>query len=465
MQKTFYAIICLIAICFSAEARKVKGDVKCNGKGISSVIVTDGKSFTKTKGNGRFSLEIDDKAEFVYIATPAGYSADWSNGSPEFYRRTEGTDYFSFDLIRTGDPGQTYNIIAVGDPQPRSDEHFEEFAGRPLDDLVSTASSLEGQTVGIVLGDICYDVLPLQKRWKEEIVRTGIPFYPSVGNHDHDKAFENDTLAIHAYRQNFGPENYAFFIGKDLVIVLDDIIYHSRSGYKEGYTDAIIEWVRGLMGHVAADCDVYVAQHSPLNGRNNLKMVINHDRLLDILKGRKVTFISGHNHINGIFEYAPGVMEHNVAAICGTWWDTYHCTDGTPRGYKVFTKEDGRLSWYYKSIDRDKDFQYELFMPGTTKVNPECVVVNIWDYDPLWKVEWKEGNGPLMKMNQVEEYSPLHEAALKEKYKDSKRGPAKHKFTRKVKHFFAARPSGTAKEITIVITNRFGKVWEQNVKL
>ena len=36
------------------------------------------------------------------------------------------------------------------------------------------------------------------------------------------------------------------------------------------------------------------------------------------------------------------VYEHNVAAVCGTWWWTQQyaknniCTDGSPAGYKVF---------------------------------------------------------------------------------------------------------------------------------
>ena len=449
----------------SAEARKVKGTVTSEGKGLSEVIVTDGQTFTQTKKNGSFSFEIADSAEFVYIITPAGYAADWSTGSPQFYRAAKDTDKFSFDLIKVGDPNGVYNIIGVGDPQPRSDAHFEEFAGRPLNDLCKTVEELEGQTVGIVLGDICYDVLPLQKRWKEEIVRTKIPFYPSIGNHDHDKAFQNDAQAPHAYKANFGPTNYAFFIGKDLVIILDNIIYHSRSSYKEGYTDEIIEWVDGLMEYVDDEADIYVGQHSPLNGRNNLKMVINHEKMLDLLSGHKVTFLSGHNHINGIFEYAPGVMEHNIAAICGTWWDTYHCTDGTPRGYKVFTKKDGELTWYYKSIDKDKDFQYEVFMPGTTKLHPEHLVISVWDIDPLWTVEWLEDGKEMGKMEQVEEYSPFHIQELAKRYEGTGRQPSAHKHTRAVTHHFAAKPAEGAKEITIVITNRFGKTWKETIKL
>ena len=462
--------LCLAMACWSAEARKVKGTVTSEGKGLSEVIVTDGQTFTQTKKNGSFSFEIADSAEFVYIITPAGYTADWSKGSPEFYKTAKDTEYFSFEILKTGDTSKEYNIIAVGDPQPRKDIHFEEFIGRPLDDICNTISGLSTPTIGIALGDICYDVLPLQKRWKEEIVRTNIPFYPSIGNHDHDQAFKNDAQAPHAYKANFGPTNYAFFIGKDLVIILDNIIYHSRSSYKEGYTDEVIAWVSNLLKLAPKNCDIIIAQHSALNGRwhrtlNTNPSIVNCDKMIELLKDHNVTFLSGHNHVQGNFQYAENLFEHNVAAICGTWWDAYHCTDGTPRGYKVFTKKDGELTWYYKAIDKDPDFQYEVFMPGTTTNNPDCLIVNVWDYDSQWKIEWFEDGKAMGKMRQVREYSPIHTSEIEAKYNGNKSAISDHKRSSEADHYFAAKPSAEAKEITIVITNRFGKTWTETVKL
>lgn len=468
MKRLFLFFACLATLCENADARRVKGEVVCAGKGISEVLVTDGKAFTRTRANGKFTLEIGDNAEFVYIITPSGYVADWSDGSPEFYRKAAGTNSFSFELLEMENCDKKYNIVAVGDPQPREDAHYEEFIGRPLDDICRTIDSLKGPTVGIVLGDICYDVLPLMTRWKKDIVRTGIPFYPSVGNHDHDRTFNDDKKSIHAYRSNFGPENYAFFIGKDLVIVLDNIIYHSRSGYDEGYTDETVEWVEGLMAFVPKGTDIYVAQHSPMNGRCYRTMdfdmnIVNHERLINALGEHDITILSGHNHMNGIFQYKDNVLEHNVAAICGTWWDTYHCTDGTPRGYKVLTKSGGDLTWYYKSVDKDPDFQYEVFMPGTTRMHPEHLVINVWDYDSEWKIEWWEDGKEMGNMEMVMEYSPIHTAEIEAKY--AGKVISSHKQTHPGLHYFAAKPSDNAKEIHIVITNRFGKIWKETIKL
>ena len=87
MKKFYFLTIALCTLCVAAQARVVTGSVKCANKKLSGVIVTDGKSFTQTKNNGKFQLDIADDAELVFIVTPSGYVADWSSGVPEFYQR------------------------------------------------------------------------------------------------------------------------------------------------------------------------------------------------------------------------------------------------------------------------------------------------------------------------------------------------------------------------------------------
>lgn len=462
MRQIFWILIASLLICTVSDAKVVKGVVTCGENKLSGVVVTDGKKFTQTRKDGSFRLNVGGDAKHVYIVTPSGYTADWSDGSPAFYRKVSDHSYFKFDLLSTG-KSSSYNIIAIGDPQPRTLEHFNEFADVPLDDIRQCASEMTSPAVGIALGDITFDKYALMKNWKQEIVKAGIPVYPVIGNHDHNRKINDDVLADDLYEEAFGPANYAFWLGNDVVVVLDNIIYDSGKKYRLGYTDETIDWVRKLMKYVPENADIYVAQHSPLNGRHYSKMIIGHDVLLDILEGHAVTFISGHNHTNGVFEYAPGVMEHNVAAICGTWWDVYHCTDGTPRGYKVFTKEDGKLTWYYKSIGKPRDFQYEVYLPGQARLHPESVVVNVWDHDPAWTVEWYQDGKPMGAMKQVEEYSPIHAADIKAKYDALGRKPSNYRLTRKAKHFFAATPSKEAKTVTVVIKDRFGNEWKEEL--
>ena len=465
----------VISMLFGVDtsARTVNGKVTSGQEKLSNVIVTDGFKFTKTKKNGEFKMNLADSAKFVYIVTPSGYAGDWSDGAPKFYQKIDERDSYTFDLIKTGDPSDRYNIIAVGDPQPSKDRHCDEFDGEPLDDLCKTVSSLEGPSVGLVLGDVCFNKYHLMARWKQSIVRTGIPFYAVPGNHDHVHEIDTDRKSTEVYTEYFGPENYAFFIGKELVIMLDNIIhgFRSRHKYTEGYSDEQLAWVKALMKLVPKNVEIYVGQHSPTNGRAYLSggketdLILKGREFLSLFGDRNVHIISGHNHINMNFKYAPNIVEHNVAAICGTWWDAYHCKDGTPRGYKVYTKKDGILTWYYKSVGKDKDFQYEIFRPGETKKNPESVVVNLWDYDRNWSVLWFEDGVHKGAMKRVKEYNPLHTAEVEATFAKKGKPVTNWKLTTKSNHYFAAKPSDGAKKITIIISNPFGKEWVENINL
>ena len=468
-MKRILITVLSIAIFFNlAEARKVKGTVTCGEEKLSGVIVTDGTNFTQTKKSGKFSFEIKDDAEFVYIVTPSGYVADWSTGVPAFYQTAEGKNKFTFELQKTASADE-YSFIAVSDPQPRSEAHFNKFAAEPMADLCKTAQGLKGQAVGIVLGDLCWDVLPLLENYKKEIVRTGIPFYPVVGNHDHDRnAKGGDIPATAAYRKVMGPENYAFFLGNDVVIVLDDIIYNENKSYVEGYADHVLAWVRGLERLLPEDSDLYICQHSPVRKRRQLvanQKIVNASEMFDIVRGHKVIFIAGHSHVFCNHEFEKNIVDHNIAAICGAWWDTQHCTDGTPRGYKVYTKKDGKLEWYFKPVDHDKDYQMELFLPGQCLGHPNSIVLNIWDWDNQWKVEWFQDGKPMGTLLPINEYSPEYTREIKAVYTDQGKTIPEYKKPSNEAHFFAATPSQYAKKVMIIVQNRFGKSWVHEVDM
>ncbi len=445
-----------------AEARKVSGTVTSGETKLSGVIVTDGKNFTQTKKNGKFTFDIADDAEYVFIVTPSGYVADWSTGVPAFYQEAAGKKKFIFDLLATK-KSDDYSIVAVADPQFKTMKHFEQFAGRPMEDLCETVNGLKTNAVGLALGDICWDNLDLLDNYKKEIVRTGIPFYPVPGNHDHDLNAQGDINTTAAYRKAMGPDNYAFFIGKDVVIVLDNIIYDTRKKYKEGYADHVIRFVKALEDLLPADADLYIAQHSPIRFYWDNSKILGTSDILSIVRGRKVTFLSGHNHMNNFFEYEDNITEHNIAGFCGSWWDVPYCADGSPQGYKVFTKQSGKLSWYYKSVGQPKDFQVELYKPGQAPQHPNSVVVNVWDWDPSWKVEWFEDGKSMGTLKPVNEYSPVYIRAINAAY-EGKEVPNYKKPTLNY-HYFAATPSQYAKNVTIAVQSRFGQQWVYNVDM
>ena len=111
------------------------------------------------------------------------------------------------------------------------------------------------------------------------------------------------------------------------------------------------------------------------------------------------------------------------------------------------------------------DFQYEIFMPGEAPKHPQHLVVNIWDCDHKWKVEWYEDGKRKGPMEQVSELSPIHMAELEAKYAPTGQKPKSYRRTIEATHYYAAKPSEGAKEITIVIKNRFGKTWKETILL
>ena len=62
------------------SARTVKGTIKGEGKPLGGVLVTDGYSIVQANYKGEYTLELSEKADFVYIVTPQGYVADFSSG-------------------------------------------------------------------------------------------------------------------------------------------------------------------------------------------------------------------------------------------------------------------------------------------------------------------------------------------------------------------------------------------------
>ncbi len=97
MRKTIAFTFALLMLCSYAHARKISGTVTAGDEKLKGVIVTDGKSFTQTKKNGKFKFKIEDDAEYIYIVTPSGYMAD----APESRLQAEGNKKFMFNLHKS----------------------------------------------------------------------------------------------------------------------------------------------------------------------------------------------------------------------------------------------------------------------------------------------------------------------------------------------------------------------------
>ena len=72
MKRIALALAAIVLFAASAQARKVSGTVMNGELYMNGVVVTDGENFTTTNAKGKFTFEIKDDAEFVFIVTPSG---------------------------------------------------------------------------------------------------------------------------------------------------------------------------------------------------------------------------------------------------------------------------------------------------------------------------------------------------------------------------------------------------------
>ncbi len=98
MRKTIAFTFALLMLCSYAHARKISGTVMSGDEKLKGVIVTDGKSFTQTKKNGRFKFMIEDDAEYIYVVTPSGYMSE----APDSRLKADGNRKFVFNLHKSG---------------------------------------------------------------------------------------------------------------------------------------------------------------------------------------------------------------------------------------------------------------------------------------------------------------------------------------------------------------------------
>lgn len=246
-------------------ARNLKGKVFCSGKGLSGVVVTDGINCTVTDKNGEYQLNTDSTSDFVFIVTPSGYIASYATGTPCFYKSVSAHNH-DFELYEYSVPQGTYTMFAVGDTQPGSDHDYERLEKEGFPDLKSYGEEYREKNIpvaAILLGDMVYDNQETYGRFKDNLRRLGFPVYPVIGNHDHEEYFDNGQKSELVYKQFFRPNYYAFNMGRDYYIVLDNIDYRGNRQYDERITQTQLEWVKKYVEYIPKGSQVFVAMHAP----------------------------------------------------------------------------------------------------------------------------------------------------------------------------------------------------------
>lgn len=135
-------------------------------------------------------------------------------------------------------------------------------------------------------------------------------------------------------------------------------------------------------------------------------------RLMDAFAGHELHFITGHTHVNSNYDIREGVVEHNVAQICGNLWYDPINKDGTPKGYQLFRECGGEFSWEYRSLGSPAVRQLRVWQPGQVEAFPGSVVAKIWNWDPCWTVVWYEDGRYRGAMQRIQIIDPDYAAHL-----------------------------------------------------
>lgn len=126
MKHPLLLLLICCGLCAAVSARPIRGTVKCGGRPLAGVAVTDGYTFAQSDAQGAFALDADDEALFISVVTPAGYIAPLKEGVPQFYLPyTPSAKRFDFELQAWPGTAACYELLAIADPQPKTDEHFE----------------------------------------------------------------------------------------------------------------------------------------------------------------------------------------------------------------------------------------------------------------------------------------------------------------------------------------------------
>lgn len=465
--------ILLLLVCCglgaSAAARPIRGTVKSAGAPVAGVTITDGYTFTESNAEGTFTLDANDDALFISLVTPSGYLAPTQQGVPQFFRPyNPAAKRYDFELLPWPATGEVYELLAIGDPQPKTEKHFDRLRTEIIPVLqTATAAGKErgAAQAAILLGDIVWDSPELFDAVREQFASLGIPVYGVIGNHDHDLNKYTDREATANYRKHFGPTYYAFDMGRTHYIVLDNIVYHGARKYDEQIDSLQLAWAAAYARRLPAGSRVCVAMHAPaMKAWKGNQVMESAAALMDAFAGHELHFISGHSHVNSNWDIREGVMEHNVAQINGNLWYDPINKDGAPKGYQLFRECGGDFSWEYQSLGAPRPGQLRVWQPGKAKEYPASIVAKVWNWDPYWTVVWYEDGRYRGSMQRTQIVDPDYAARL-DSLKAAGQKLARSQSPRVSDFYFTARPSATAREIEVVATDRFGRRYSERIAL
>lgn len=452
----------------------ISGTVTCGKKPLAGVVVSDGFNCTATDDQGRYTLQKNDLATNITVSTPSGYlpEVDQYNRPMFFIPVEEGRSDYSFKLVKNKKDDKKHVFMTQADIQVVNEDELCLFDEQVADAREHFKQFSKNDVFAIDCGDVVGDHPELYESSLRHRSGFGFPVYIANGNHDMQYYVPTHELSKARFEKNIGPTNYSFNRGDVHYIAIDNVFYIGRDYFYMGYVDeTTFDWLRQDLSYVPEGSTVVMFFHIPLafetepqpfryDGSSVSKQTVNARHLIEMMKPYNTHFITGHMHTTHNVEYNDRAYEHNAPGACGMWWDIDLCADGTPQGYGVYMVDGPDIKWYFKSKGQDKDYQFRLYAPGSSKDFPDDIIANVWNADSQWRVEWLEDGVVMGEMTQYEGKDPLavERTADKSKLRYSWIGP------HNTKHLYRATPVNPSASISVRATDRFGNVYEAPLK-
>ena len=454
------AFISLHTNAFSGLERNktVSGKVSDGKKGVANVAVSDGFSVVLTDAKGNYTIDLNDKATNIFMSTPSGYEFKTNANIAHQYETLGSRNQYDFTLTKLKKNDTKHNFIVWADPQVRTKDDVAQMMATSVPDTIAQIKAIGPDALvrGICVGDIAWDFLEFFEDYNKAVALMGIPFFQALGNHDMNYKEGGDDTSDRTFKEFFGPTYYSFNRGKAHYVVMDDVRYLGSERLYDGYiTEAQLSWLAKDLQHVSKDNLLVINLHIPVH--NGVK---NNADLYKVLEGfNNVHIMSGHTHYN-VNNISNGIYEHNHGTVCGAWWSGQICTDGTPRGYGVYEVVGNKLTWFYKPTGLQKDHQLSVVVDTLT--NQKRMLVNVWNWDHDWKIEYKlDGvhmGAPEQQKGNDPEAVKLHALGKPA----TGRAFAKPSQT---DHLFIAHFKPEVKKVEVIVTDRFGKKFSKSLEV
>ena len=424
-----------------------------NGEPIEGVAVSDGFTIVTTNSEGFYELTPSSDTWYIYITIPAEYEIQAGEyGQPDFYQRYSPKQHrydFKLKPLANGKEDK-FALFILGDPQVADQTGLNRLSSEAVPAIKVQAATWQAQGIpcyGITLGDLISNNndsdrsewrVPVRDAFHAE--KAGMPVFHVMGNHDNtffnaanplytDATSSNIELkAQRDHEEVYGPVNFSFNRGDMHIISMRDILYNRNddcgAGLRRSFLKEQYQWLKQDLALVSKDKTVILCVHVQfLDGGGSY---IDMTREL-INEYKEAHIMSGHSHVIHSIEAAkqPNIYEHNMGALCGAWWTSYMCGDGSPSGFGVFVADGATFSdWYHIGYDKTSKYrshQMRLYRGNavtgaSNKPNPnnkargyyafnfdeDVLLANVYMADEKWTVKvYEDGeySGDMMKIS------------------------------------------------------------------